>query len=93
MRVPDDRREAQFLDAFRGIERDATSLKRRAEQLGWVRGPVLGNGSVHAYVKKSPAGFEAVLALDGISVTALPRPGSDPGPGRLLRRRDLEALV
>jgi hypothetical protein len=68
VRVPDDRREARFLRDFHGKKLSALGFKRTIERLGWIRGPVLGNGSVYAYLKKSPAGVEAVLALENMSV-------------------------
>jgi hypothetical protein len=68
VRVPDDGREARLIRDVRGTKLNALTFKGRAERLGWLRGPVLGNGSVYAYVKKSPAGIEAVLALEGMSV-------------------------
>ncbi|WP_148590945.1 DUF4132 domain-containing protein [Aquisphaera giovannonii] len=68
IRVPESRRGARFLVDFRGKTVHALSFKGRAERLGWTRGPVLDNGSVHAYVRKSPAGVEAVLALEDMSV-------------------------
>lgn len=68
--VPEERRGDRFLDTERGATLSALSFKGRAGRLGWVRGPVLGNGSVYAYLKKSPAGVDAVLELgDGINVT------------------------
>ena len=33
---------------------------------------MLGNGSVYAYIKKSPAGVDAVLALEDMSVQPFP---------------------
>jgi hypothetical protein len=68
MRVPEHRREARFLRDFHGKKVNALSFKRHAERLGWVRGPVLGNGSVYAYIKTSPASVEAVLALEDMNV-------------------------
>jgi hypothetical protein len=81
VRVPEDQREARFLRAARGTKLDALTFRGRAERRGWRRGPVVDNGDVRAYVRKSPAGVDAVLALEGMHV--------QPGQGRETTLQDV----
>jgi hypothetical protein len=94
VRVPEGHEADRLVKDFDGIGLDPLTFKGRATRCGWVHGPVVDAGGVHAYLRPFPdLGVEAVLGLpDGVNITG-DFGDATLGPVGFARRADLPEVI